>query len=86
MTPESEAANQAKQLQSWQATSNKDLFAKWDSPLTPENVTAFDQAVDRRGILNPANPANHWRFIHEDVDTPAIQAEERRLVRVLDTV
>ena len=81
MNQAQEVANQAKQLQSWRATTDKDLFAAWDSPLTPENVSTFDQAVDRRGNLNPGNPSNYWRFMHEEVDTPQLLETEQRLVR-----
>jgi hypothetical protein len=72
-----ESENQAKQLQAWKESDDNDLFASWRSVLDTENVSAFDQAVDRRGTLSAQNPENFWRFMHADVDSPQLLREEQ---------
>ncbi len=76
----SETENQAKQLRAWKDAKDNDLFASWKSVLDTENISAFDQAVDRRGTLSAQNPDNYWRFMHKDVDSAALLREEQWLV------
>lgn len=81
LQPSSEAENKLRQVQAWKTSSGNELFASWRSVLDSDSFSAFDQAVDRRGTLAAQNPENWWRFMHADVDSPAMLREEQWLVR-----